>query len=183
MFGRCNDCKADTGKWFGDCLSCGLGFFRQFDAASCLDFCPTASNPNIITGECEDPALLGHISTVFFNKIGFLYKGLPFGLYRLSFGDSLFDLRPVNTITRGVFFNGLSGHINISGIVLNTNFSAHFWAYFFSFQGDLLSVESETPTTADEEQVMTYTCGESESNAAEAYVGCNYNGETNKAET
>ena len=181
MLGRCNDCREDTGNWFGDCLSCGLGFFRQQDAASCLPDCPTGSIGSIITNECEGLGL-GHISSVFFNLIGPLYKGFPFGLYRLA-SDSLFDLRPFNTITRGIFFNGNSGHIKISGIILNTNFSAHFWARFLSFQGDLLSVEAETPTTNEEEQVMTYTCGESASNAEEADVGCNYNNEPNTAET
>ena len=181
LLGRCSDCREDTGNWFGDCLSCGLGFFRQQDAASCLPDCPTGSIGSIITNECEGLGL-GHISSVFFNLIGPLYKGFPFGLYRLA-SDSLFDLRPFNTITRGVFFNENSGHIKISGIVLNTNFSAHFWARFLSFQGDLLSVEAETPTTNEEEQVMTYTCGESASNAEEADVGCNYNNEANTAET
>ena len=46
-----------------------------------------------------------------------------------------------------------------------------------------MSVESETPDTNDNDQTMTYTCGESSSNADEADVGCNYNGETNTAET
>jgi len=174
MLGRCNDCREDTGNWFGDCLSCGLGFFRQQDAASCLPDCPTGSIGSILTGECEGLGL-GAISSVFFDKIGVLYKGLPFGLYRLE-TDNIFDLRPFNTITRGVYFNGLSGHIKISGIILNTNFSVHFWVYFFDFKGDLLKVEAETPTTNDEEQEMTYTCGGSPSNENEADVGCNYNG-------
>jgi hypothetical protein len=113
-----------------------------------------------------------------------LYKGLPFGTYRLSPGDALLHLRPFNTITRGVFFDGDSGHIKISGIILNTNFSVHYWVYFFAFKGDLMKIEAETPTTTDEEQTMTYTCGESPDNTTEADVGCNYDGgETQTAST
>jgi len=181
MFGRCNDCKADTGKWFGDCLTCGLGFFRQADAGSCLDYCPTGSIASILTNECEGLDLLP-ISSVVFNKLGILYKGFPFGIYHLMAGASL-DSPPINTITRGLFFDGFGGYVKIGGIVLNTNFQMHFWAYFFSFKGDLLVIDSETPDTAEAEQVCTYTCGESPDNASEADVGCNYNNEENKSTT
>jgi len=171
-------CGEDTGNWFGDCRSCKLGYFRQFDAASCLDFCPTGSLPLPLLNECADPGL-GFISSVFFNLIGPIYKGLPFGRYGLEPG-TLGGARPLNTITRGLYFDGGDGFVNISGINLNTNFSVHMWVYFFKFDGEILAVESETPTTNDEEQVMTYTCGESPSNANEAEVGCNYNGEETK---
>jgi len=153
-------CGADTGNWFGDCFSCQPGFFRQPDVASCLDFCPTMSIPNLLTHECSELGLdLGPISSVVFNMIGPLYKGFPFGLYRLMAGFDFNATRPINTITRGLFFDGGSGYVNLSGIVLNSKFSAHFWAYFITFQGDLFSVEVETPSTANEEQIMTTTCG------------------------
>jgi hypothetical protein len=63
-------------------MSCGEGFFRQFNAATCLDYCPTGSLKDLITKECSDPGL-GHISNVVFNKLGPVFKGLPFGTYKL----------------------------------------------------------------------------------------------------
>jgi hypothetical protein len=129
---RCDTCRGDNGNWFGDCLSCGDGFFRQFDAATCLDYCPTLSVKNLITKECSDPGFLP-IANVVFNKIGILYKALPFGLFRLALGDQLLHLAPVNTLTRGLYFDGDSGHVKISGLVLNTSFSLHYWVYYFSF--------------------------------------------------
>lgn len=117
-----------------------------------------------------------------FNKLGILYKGLPFGVYHLMKG-ALLDAPPINTITRGLFFDGGDGHVKISGIILNTNFQVHYWAYFFSFKGELLSVESETPDTNEAEQTCTYTCGESSDNANEADVGCNYNNEETTSTT
>jgi hypothetical protein len=104
---------------------------------------------------------------------------LPFGTYRLSPGDQLFHFAPINTIDRGLYFDGDSGHVKISGIILNSNFSVHFWAYFFSFQGDLVAIESETPSTDNEEQAMTCSCGGSQDNAEEAEVGVNWNGGAN----
>ena len=181
LLGRCNDCREDTGNWFGDCVSCGLGFFRQYDVATCLDYCPTGSIGLPLLNECEAIGL-GHISSAFFNLLGPIYKGLPFGWYRLT-SDSLFDLRPFNTITRGIWFDGDSGHLKITGIVLNTNFSIHNWVYFMSFKGTLLEVESETPTTADADQTLSYTCGESASNANEADIGCGYNKEETTSST
>jgi hypothetical protein len=146
---RCDKCNTDNGNWFGDCLSCQDGFFRQFNAGTCLDYCPTGSLKDLITKECSDPGVAA-ISNVVFNKIGVLYKGLPFGTFKLSPGDQLFDFAPINTIDRGLYFDGDSGHVKISGIILNTNFSVHYWVYFCSFTGDILEVESETPTTEDE---------------------------------
>jgi hypothetical protein len=78
-------CNVDTGNWFGDCMSCKPGFFLQFNVGTCLDFCPTASIKNLITNECSD-AGLGHVSSVVFNKLGPIYKGLPFGTYHLEPG-------------------------------------------------------------------------------------------------
>jgi hypothetical protein len=69
--------------------------------------------------------------------------------------------------------------VKISGIILNSNFSVHFWAYFFSFQGDLVAIESETPSTDNEEQAMTCSFGGSQDNAKEAEVGVNWNGGAN----
>jgi hypothetical protein len=107
---RCDECNLDTGNWFGDCDSCGEGYFRQFDAATCLDFCPTGSVKSPITRECENPGL-GFISAVVFNKLGPIYHGLPFGLYRLEPGHIEGHLAPSNTIDRGIYFDGNSGHV------------------------------------------------------------------------
>jgi len=152
-------CNADTGNWFGDCMSCKPGFFRAFNAASCLDHCPTGSIQLPLLNECSDPGVDGFISSVAFNKLGNVYKGLPFGLYNLVPGFDIGHLAPQSTLDRGLFFNGKSGHVKISGIILNSKFTVHFWAYFFEFAGDLLKVDAETPTTAGEDQEMTYTCG------------------------
>jgi hypothetical protein len=116
-----------------------LQYFRQPDVGTCLDYCPTGSVKNVILNECETPGL-GHVTDVFFNKIGIIYKGLPFGRFRLSPGDELFHNGPLNTITRGLFFDGNSGHVKIKNIVLNTNFSIHSWVYFFNFGGNLLDI-------------------------------------------
>jgi len=178
----CDMCNSDTGNWFGDCNSCKPGFFRQFNARSCLDHCPTGSIAIPLLNECPDVGLLP-VSNVVFNLLGPIYKGLPFGTFHLEAGLDFGNAAPQNTIDRGLFFDGGSGFVKINGIILNTNFSVHFWVYFFEFNGDLLAVESETPTTNDEEQVLTYTCGESPSKAEEADVGCNYNGEETKSET
>jgi hypothetical protein len=172
---RCNTCRGDTGNWFGDCLSCGIGFFRQFDAATCLDHCPTLSVKDLITNECSDPGFLP-ISDIVFNKIGILYRALPFGLYRLQPGFDLGAHAPINTLDRGLYFGGNSGHVKISGLVLNTNFSLHYWVYFFSFKGDILAVEAEAPTTDDQEQTMTCSCGSTVEDEEEPTVGVNYNG-------
>jgi hypothetical protein len=130
---RCENCALDLGNWFGDCDSCKPGFFRQFDAGTCLDFCPTGSIPNLITNECSNPGLDGPISNVVFNKLGPIYKGLPFGQYKLKPGFEAGHEAPQNTVTRGLFFDGGSGYVNIEGLNLNTKFSVHFWVYFFSF--------------------------------------------------
>jgi hypothetical protein len=109
-----------------------------------------------------------------------VYKGLPFGTYRLSLGDQLFHLAPINTLDRGLYFDGDSGHVKISGINLNTSFTVHFWAYFFSFQGDIVAIESETPSTENEEQTMTCSCGSSSSSTEEdPEIGVNWNGDAN----
>jgi hypothetical protein len=171
-------CNVDTGKWFGDCLSCGDGFFRQFDAATCLDYCPTGSLKDLITKECSDPGFLP-ISEVVFNKLGVVYKGLPFGLYRLQPGYELGHHAPINTFDRGLFFDRNTGHVKISGIILNTNFSVHYWAYLFEFTGELLEVEAETPSTEDEEQTMTYSCGSSQDNTEEPEMGVSWNNGAN----
>jgi hypothetical protein len=172
---RCNNCATDTGNWWGDCLSCGLGFFRQYDAGTCLDLCPTGSIASLITNECENPGL-GFISNIVFNKLGILYRGLPFGIYRLQPGDVFGHFAPINTLDRGLYFDGDSGHLKISGLVLNTNFSLHSWMYFFSFQGQILAIEAEAPTTEEDEQTMTCSCGESSSTTEEADIGINWNG-------
>jgi len=125
-------CNSDTGNWFGDCLSCKPGFFRQFDVATCLDFCPTGGLPIPLLNECADPGLIGAISTVLFNKLGPIYKGLPFGTYHLTPGV-LGGLAPANTMDRGLFFDGGDGFVKITGIVLNSSFSAHYWVYFCTF--------------------------------------------------
>jgi hypothetical protein len=105
-----------------------------------------------------------------------MYKGLPFGKFWLSPGDQLFHKAPINTITRGLWFDGNSGHVTIKNILLNTNFSLHSWVFFQHFGGNILEVETETPTTENEEQTLTYSCGESASNTEEADMGVTYNG-------
>jgi hypothetical protein len=172
---RCDTCRNDVGPWWSDCLSCGDGFFRQSDAASCLDYCPTGSIKDLITKECSNPGLAA-ISEVVFNKIGVLYHGLPFGVYNLEPGWNLGDLAPLNTIDRGLFFDGNTGHVKISGIILNTNFSVHFWIYFCEFTGEIIEVENETPTTDGEEQNLSCKCSGSTENADEADLGVDYNG-------
>jgi hypothetical protein len=171
-------CNTDNGNWWGDCFSCQEGFFRQFSVGSCLDYCPTGSLKDLITKECSDPGL-GAISSIVFNKLGVVYKGLPFGTYRLSPGDQLLHRAPVNTLDRGLFFNGNSGHVKIQGIILNTDFTVHFWVYLFEFTGDLLEIESETPTTDGGDSTMTCSCGGSTDNAEDPEVGINYNGDSN----
>jgi hypothetical protein len=171
-------CNTDNGNWWGDCMSCQEGFFRQFNVGSCLDYCPTGSLKNLITKECSDPGL-GHISEVIFNKIGILYKGLPFGTYKLTVGDQLFHKAPINTFDRGLFFDGNSGHVKIQGIVLNTSFTVHYWVYFFDFTGTLIELESETPTIGGEDQTMTYSCGSTTENTEEAEIGVTWDSGVN----
>jgi len=172
----CDTCSNDTGNWFGDCLSCKPGFFRQFDAATCLDFCPTGSIPLPLLNECADPGL-GAISSVVFNKLGSLYLGLPFGVFNLVPGYNFGEAAPANTIDRGLYFDGGSGHVNISGIILNTNFCIHGWIYFITFQGQLLEVETETPTTENtDDNIVACTCGESNTDPSSCDLGATYDG-------
>merc|ERR1712045_6472 len=117
------------------------------------------------------------------------------GTYHLEPGFTLGDLAPQNTIDRGLFFDGNTGHVRISGIILNTNFSVHYWVYFCTFTGDLLRVESETPTQDDpetvevepeEEQEIVYGCGQSQAPEAteeEAEVSVEYNNEETTSTT
>ena len=125
-------CNADTGNWFGDCMSCKPGFFRAFNANSCLDYCPTGSLMIPLLNECSDPGLGGFISDVAFNLFGSPYKGLPFGWYHLEPGV-LGGLAPTNSIDRGLYFDGGDGFVRISDIVLNSSFSLHYWVYFCEF--------------------------------------------------
>jgi hypothetical protein len=160
MAPRCETCLSDTGNWWSDCVTCGEGYFRQYDTGTCLDHCPTGYTPNEETREC-DQGESGHISVVTFHQVGDTYVAEGNGTYTLKEGENG-EVAPVNTGDRGIYFESGGGSVEITDVTLSSSFSMSTWISMTSFEGEMLNMESETETTSGESQDMVFTCSDVE---------------------
>jgi len=151
---RCSECIGDTGNWWADCVTCGEGYFRQFDTGSCLTSCPTGSTPDA-DRNCSDPSK-EDLSGVTFDKTGDVYKGDPHGTYSLKEGENG-EPAPVNTGDRGLYFEEGST-LTVDDLTLNTNFSFSTDTYMEDIGGDFIDVETDQETSSGESEHFVTSC-------------------------
>jgi hypothetical protein len=118
--GICDRCDSDLGLFYGDCLSCLGDFFLQPGSRSCLNYCPSGTLPGL-ANRCGDFDVTLVLDATFDLRDRITSTG--FGTITLPGGD--FD--PASIFNRGFYFDGVKNRLDITGLILNTQFTVITW--------------------------------------------------------